>query len=330
MENYRQFVWIISLALASVYASVSHGQQQAESTQANIGHDVASLKVNPGQISAKEWDETAKFKAAARFELYGRALKGVDSLGLQVSLSQASVDKPGLWTSEGITETLIKREIELALASAGLKVVPMGPSVPGLVLIAESTDNSSGDYQITVEVQLLDQVFIVNRGVTTATVTWRDEVSRSYNGRPDSGKYLHFVDNPRQLIRQCVNGFINDWITANQNVVPRESDKMCVVYEQALIDMSICLAAIVERSKTELETEERIKISKQVVLLTSFLLPYLSENMSMAARRDRAESLVEMIDGNNKDFLLNSCYFNPDDPNQRQQIKHILSFDPTN
>ena len=50
----------------------------------------------------------------------------------------------------------------------------------------------------------------------------------------------------------------------------------------------------------------------------------------MAARRDRAESLVEMIDGNNKDFLLNSCYFNPDDPNQRQQIKHILSFDPTN
>ena len=203
--------------------------EQPDSNSANVEQTVASLKVDLGQISAKEWDEEVKMKAATRLEVFGKALAGVDSLWLTVSLSEGSIEKPGLWTSEGITQAQVKREIELALVSAGLKVAPAGPSVSGLVLSAYSVDQFNGNYLITVEIQLLDQVYIVNRGITTSAVTWRDEEFVSYNGRLDSSDRRHFVDNPRQLIRRCVNGFINDWIAANENGVPEEPEKMRVV-----------------------------------------------------------------------------------------------------
>ena len=203
--------------------------EQPDSNSANVEQTVASLKVDLGQISAKEWDEEVKMKAATRLEVFGKALAGVDSLWLTVSLSEGSIEKPSLWTSEGITQAQVKREIELALVSAGLKVAPAGPSVSGLVLSAYSVDQFNGNYLITVEIQLLDQVYIVNRGITTSAVTWRDEEFVSYNGRLDSSDRRHFVDNPRQLIRRCVNGFINDWIAANENGVPEEPEKMRVV-----------------------------------------------------------------------------------------------------
>ena len=191
-------------------------------------------------------------EADQRALLYGRGLKGLRSLAVKVNLTAASFQKPPLWTSEGISEAQIKREIETALTSAGIEVVPsISPSSSGLRISASSIDTAYGSYEINVDMRLLDRVTISRSGVTTLAITWKHALSGYLDERHDgSDSHLKYLDNPRQLIRRGVNSFVNDWLAANGEETITETGKRdtgrvgrdYVIPEQALLDMAILIS----------------------------------------------------------------------------------------
>jgi hypothetical protein len=184
--------------------------------------------------------------------LYGRGLEGIRSLAVKVNLTEASFQKPALWTSEGISEALIKREIEMALESAGIEVVAsINPGSSGLRVSASSIDTAYGSYEINVDMRLLDRVTISRSGVTTLAITWKHSLSGYLDERHDaSDSHLKYLDNPRQLIRRGVNSFVNDWLAANAektsdktgNAGEGSTGRDYVIPEQALLDMAILIS----------------------------------------------------------------------------------------
>jgi hypothetical protein len=184
--------------------------------------------------------------------LYGRGLQGIRSLAVKVNLTEASFQKPALWTAEGIREAQIKREIERALEAAGIEVVAsINPGSSGLRVSASSIDTAYGSYEINVDMRLLDRVKISRSGVTTLAITWKHFLSGYLDERHDaSDSHLKYLDNPRQLIRRGVNSFVNDWLAANADKTSAEpgnagatrTDRDYVIPEQPLLDMAILIS----------------------------------------------------------------------------------------
>ncbi len=240
--------------------------------------------------------------------LYGRGLKGIRSLAVKVNLTEASFRKPALWTSEGITEDQIRREIETALESAGIKVVPtINARSSGLRVSASSIDTAYGSYEISIDMRLLDRVTISRSGITTLAITWKHSLSGYLDERHDAGdRHLLYLDNPRQLFRRGVNSFVNDWLAANAAQVPVEAvevgmDKLgrdYVVPEQALVDMAILISLDRQMmNSTPSKTGDRVLSMGQSVLQPT-LARYLAElGISPEKMKSRHSHLLQADTG---------------------------------
>jgi len=236
--------------------------------------------------------------------LYGRGLKGIRSLAVKVNLTEASFRKPALWTSEGITEAQVKREIETALELAGVKVVPaIGFDSPGLRVSASSIDTTYGSYEISIDMRLLDRVTISRTGITTLAITWKNTLSGYLDERHDaSDSQLLYVDDPRHLIRRGVNSFVNDWLEANIAKEPAEgveggvgdTDGDYAIPEQALLDMAI----LISLNRQMLNSASSKGGDRAVSMGQSILLPtlalYLAElGMSPEKMKARHSRLLQ-------------------------------------
>jgi hypothetical protein len=208
-------------------------------------------------------------------------------VAVKVNLTEASFRKPALWSSEGITEAQIKREVETALTSAGIKVVPaLGPSTSGLRISASSIDTAYGSYELRVDMRLLDRVTIARSGVATLAITWKHSLSGYLDERHDaSDRLLHYIDNPRQLIRRGVNSFVNDWLQANApgDAVQdgdggvRERGRDIVVPEQALLDMAILISLDRQMTNSIQSQGNEVGVSVGHSVLQATLTEYLSK-----------------------------------------------------
>lgn len=231
-------------------------QREVGGAADQTGDEAVAKTERPSPMPTLDQVKAAAARATSgsqqRALLYGRGLRGMQSLAVKVSLTEASFRKPALWTAEGISEAQIKREIETTLEAAAIKVIPtLDPNSASLRVSARSIDTAYGSYEISVDMRLLDRVTIARSGVTTLAITWKDTLSGYFDKRHDaSERQLAYLDDPRQLIRRGVNSLINDWLEANTG--PEDaaghqggsglSAGKHLIPEEALVDMAILIS----------------------------------------------------------------------------------------